>query len=1389
FTHRFELRQPVVDEKQLHKHRRAADDVGVAPGQQVDPGDFRHAHQAQRQRCKQAEKQRQGEKFEGNQQAAEIQRQYQQRDTGDYQVHGRDCEEESKGFAGGICRLLGLEHHVLQTNHGNQRRGLGQYQPVIGEAGNRQTNHLRDKNTEKHPPAAHAIGHAGFGLPLGNRHECAAKGLRKVRTKNETQRADTGHQWVQVNVIVMTEQWRDAVEQVLTAVENQQNQHQIGNAADHGGIQVAQPRQPAHRRQPQCHADQAEHDRQRHGAQSELQDVEVEVLVLDGFVFAIGTNGRDGCVELVQISLVALAHGNADAVTEVVDVGEGRTDEGKTFTGIGVEEAVLQQGCIRQGAIEATGADVQVDFILRAVGLDFSTQRSKDFLGETLVDRTALHADVLALELGHAITDGSALLHNQTGRGVVVLVGEVDGLLAVFGDGHRGQNGVDLAHFQSRDQAVEFLLDPYAFDFHLFAQGVADVVVETDDVAIRRLRSKWRVCRFDTDFEGLFIGERWLCQYGQCERTQQHELFHFLELHRYNATNGSERKRSMSRRNQKLRRDVPSGISPDRLSASDRHFSGRRKVDISSMRQLVTEAHENNNHSIDIQKAFQRDQRSSGTCFARGTSTALGMVLARGTNAAVGPALARGNQHSSGTGFSREAVAVAVDLLRDSPDTAKRDLGDVHGLVGLHQMRNYTRVGQRGNIAQRVVLPGRNLAQNPAHDFAGTRLRQPRRPLNDIRRSNWTDFLAHPVAQLDTQRLVRHFPAIERDVNVDALPFQIVRHAHYRRFGNLRVSNHGTFDLGGAHTVTGHVEHVVDATGDPVITIFIATGAVTGEVHATERLEVSVDETVVIAVQTARLTRPGVKNHQIAFGRAFDQIAEVIHQRRNHAKERTRSRARLEGNGPRQRADKDAAGFGLPPGVDDRAILVANGVVVPVPGFRVDRLAHRTQQAQARAVCAIHSLGAFGHHCADGGWRGVENIDLVLVDYFRHAGDVRVVRNALEQQRGRAIGQRPVDDVAVAGDPADVSGAPVNFTRAVVEHALMGQGGIQQIACSGVQHALGLAGGAGGVKDEQRLFGAHFLRRASAGGHVQQRVVPDVAVTVPFDIATGALAHDDLLHAGSFRVGQRPVDVGLHRGFLAATQAFVSGDHHFRFAVDDATGQCFRREAAEHHRMNRTDARAGQHGDHGFGDHWHIDGHHIAAMDILAAQCVGEFADFFMQFAVGNVAALGRVVAFPDDGDRITALGQMAVETVVGNVQSAVGEPFDIDAVVVEGGLFDGSKRLDPVKALGLLAPEAIGIDHRLLVHRLVGRLVSQRRGCHFRADGVQGSRTHLSYLGGNVVVLWPCCICRWPEWPFDDGLTDPEHSPERTPSARFQTKLHAGQVLKRSAACADEPE
>ncbi len=40
-----------------------------------------------------------------------------------------------------------------------------------------------------------------------------------------------------------------------------------------------------------------------------------------------------------------------------------------------------------------------------------------------------------------------------------------------------------------------------------------------------------------------------------------------------------------------------------------------------------------------------------------------------------------------------------------------------------------------------------------------------------------------------------------------------------------------------------------------------------------------------------------------------------------------------------------------------------------------------------------------------------------------------------------------------------------------------------------------------------------------------------------------------------------------------------------------------------------------------------------------------------MQFTVGDVLALAGVVAFPDDGGLIAAFGEVAVETVSGEVQ------------------------------------------------------------------------------------------------------------------------------------------
>ena len=96
-------------------------------------------------------------------------------------------------------------------------------------------------------------------------------------------------------------------------------------------------------------------------------------------------------------------------------------------------------------------------------------------------------------------------------------------------------------------------------------------------------------------------------------------------------------------------------------------------------------------------------------------------------------------------------------------------LGDIHRLVRINQMLHHTRVSQCGNIPQALIFSRGNLAQDPPHDLARAGFRQPRRPLDDIRRGNRADLPAHPVFQFQAQLLVRLFTVFQGDIDINTL--------------------------------------------------------------------------------------------------------------------------------------------------------------------------------------------------------------------------------------------------------------------------------------------------------------------------------------------------------------------------------------------------------------------------------------------------------------------------------------------------------------------------------------------------------------------------------------------------------------------------------------------
>ena len=578
--------------------------------------------------------------------------------------------------------------------------------------------------------------------------------------------------------------------------------------------------------------------------------------------------------------------------------------------------------------------------------------------------------------------------------------------------------------------------------------------------------------------------------------------------------------------------------------------------------------------------------------------------------------------------------------------------------------------------------------------------------MDDVRSSDGADFLAHPVLHFLVQFGGRYFTGVEGDIGIDALALDVVRHTNHRRFGDFRVRHQCRFNFGGAHAVAGYVKHVIHPAGDPVIAVFVTTGTVTTEVGTGEGREVGLLETVVITEDGTHLTRPGVQQHQVAVGGAAQHIAFAVDQRRLYTEEGTSGRAGLEVGSAGQRSDQNAAGLGLPPGIHDGAALVTNHPVIPFPGFRVDGLAHRAQNAQAGAAGAFYGFFTFGHEGANGGRGGIKNIDLMLVHDLGHAVGLGIVGDPFKHQGGGAVGQGAVEQIAVTGDPAHVGGTPVNVTFVVVEDVLEGHGCIHQVTAGGVQYALGSAGRAGGIENEQRIFGIHFGGRAVGADGGRGFVPPDITVFEPGHIATGAAIDDNLAVFADAGFGQGGVHVGLECYFAAAPQTFVGGDDDFGIGVDDTAGQGVRRETAEDHRMHGADAGTGQHGHGRFYHHRHIEADHVAFFHALGFQYVGKAAHLLVQLAIRYFLVVFRAVAFPDDGYFIGLGGQMTIDTVGGQVKSTVFKPLDADVAGIVRGVLDLGIGFDPVDALALLTPEFIRVLDGFLIHALIARIV-----------------------------------------------------------------------------------
>ena len=409
--------------------------------------------------------------------------------------------------------------------------------------------------------------------------------------------------------------------------------------------------------------------------------------------------------------------------------------------------------------------------------------------------------------------------------------------------------------------------------------------------------------------------------------------------------------------------------------------------------------------------------------------------------------------------------------------------------------------------------------------------------------------------------------------------------------------------------------------------------------------------------------------------------------------------AGLGGDGAGDGSDHDGTGLGLPPGVDDGAALLADHAVIPHPGLGVDGFADGAEEAKRGERVPKDELVSPLDEGANGGGRGVEDGDLVVVDELPEAGVVGEVGRAFVHEDGGAVLQRAVDDVGVAGDPADVGGAEVDVVVAEIEDVFRREEGLDGVAAGGVDEALGLAGGSGGVKDVERVFGAHRLagagrRSTSARASSSHRSRPSVMECV----GAGAAMDEDVFRTEGQEVrASSTMDLSLTSEPRRIT-AVLSEDCDAGGVVD-AVGYGVGGESAEDDGVDGSDAGAGEQRDGELGTHAHVNGDAVAFADAEGpSEDVGEALDLFVKVEVSKTYDLTGL-ALPDEGGLIGAGTEgVPVDAVMAKVEAASVEPGGRAHLALK----DRGERGQPVEVGCGFGPEGSGIFHAAAVERLV---------------------------------------------------------------------------------------
>lgn len=182
----------------------------------------------------------------------------------------------------------------------------------------------------------------------------------------------------------------------------------------------------------------------------------------------------------------------------------------------------------------------------------------------------------------------------------------------------------------------------------------------------------------------------------------------------------------------------------------------------------------------------------------------------------------------------------------------------------------------QGRDASRNGAGGDEFFEEAADDFSGAGFWQGGSEIDIVGLGDGTDDVADVVAEFvfeSNVRIITHFQGHEAG---DCLAFEIMRATDNGGLRDGWVSDEGGFDFRGSEAVAGDVEHIIEATDDPEVALFIAACAVASSVDSWIIREVGFFETRFVTVDRAGHGWPWFTNYEAAIDVRWAFVSSIV---------------------------------------------------------------------------------------------------------------------------------------------------------------------------------------------------------------------------------------------------------------------------------------------------------------------------------------------------------------------------------------------------------------------------------------------------------------------------------------------------------------------------------